>query len=104
MDHKGYLKPLFMGLAFSLTTPVGVAIGVGVNLTVNPFSQSSTLAQAILDSLAAGILLYNSFISLIAGEINHNAGFRRSSLSYKTVCFTSMDIGAAVMAVLGKWA
>ncbi|KAG2221973.1 hypothetical protein INT45_010497 [Circinella minor] len=104
MNHKSYIKPLIMGLVFSLTTPVGVAIGVAVNLTVNPFSQSSTLAQAILDSLAAGILLYNAFISLIAGEINHNAAFRRSSLSYKTVCFTSLYIGAAVMAVLAKWA
>ncbi|KAI9268944.1 ZIP zinc transporter-domain-containing protein [Phascolomyces articulosus] len=104
MEHKNYIKPLIMGLIFSLTTPVGVAIGIGVNLTVNPFSQSSVLGQAILDSLAAGILLYNAFISLIAGEINHNAAFRRSSLPYKAICFLSLYIGAALMALLGKWA
>ncbi|KAI9496268.1 ZIP zinc transporter-domain-containing protein [Zychaea mexicana] len=104
MEHKSFIKPFIMGSIFSLTTPVGVAIGIGVNMTVNPFSQSSVLGQAILDSLAAGILLYNAFISLIAGEINHNMSFLRSSLSYKAICFIAMYIGAAVMAILGKWA
>ena len=104
MEHKSFIKPFLMGMIFSLTTPIGVAIGIGVNMTVNPFSQSSTLAQAILDSLAAGILLYNAFISLIAVEINHNSQFRHSNLSYKLTCFVSMYTGAALMAVLGMWA
>lgn len=93
-----------MALAFCLTAPIGVAIGIGINLTLNPYSESSALAQGILDSLAAGILLYSAFISLISTEINHNTSFLNSTFSYKLVCLVSMYIGAALMAVLGTWA
>ncbi|KAI9315356.1 Zinc/iron permease [Dichotomocladium elegans] len=104
MDLKSIVKPLLMGLVFAFTTPVGVAIGIGVNLTVNPYSTSSVLAQAILEALAAGILLYNAFISLISAEITHNPSFRSSSLGHKFTCLMAMYIGAGLMAVLGIWA
>ncbi|KAI7875617.1 Zinc/iron permease [Lichtheimia hyalospora FSU 10163] len=102
--YKSLIKPILLGLGFALTTPVGTAIGIGVNLSSNPYSSSSVLAQAILDSLAAGILLYNAFISLIANEINNNTSFFHTSLIYKVVCFLSMYVGAGLMSLLGKWA
>ncbi|KAJ8659077.1 hypothetical protein O0I10_005115 [Lichtheimia ornata] len=104
MDFRSAIKPLLMGLVFAFTTPVGVAIGIGVNVSINPNSAPSILAQAILDSLAAGILLYNAFISLISSEMTHNLGFRNSSFANKLTCLMSMYIGAALMSLLGYWA
>lgn len=104
MDFRSAIKPLLMGLVFAFTTPVGVAIGIGVNMSINPNSAPSILAQAILDSLAAGILLYNAFISLISSEMTHNLGFRNSSFVNKLTCLMSMYIGAALMSLLGYWA
>ncbi|KAG0175542.1 high-affinity Zn(2+) transporter zrt1 [Apophysomyces sp. BC1034] len=104
LNCKSWVKPIVMGLLFIITTPFGVAIGVGIHESFNPLSSSSVLAQAILDSLSAGILLYNAYVSLMSIEINHNAAFRKSSLIRKAVCFLSMYIGAALMAVLGTWA
>lgn len=104
MNLKSWLKPAFMGIAFCLTTPLGIAIGMGIHASLNPWSQSNVLAQAVLDSLSAGILLYNSFISLICVEVNQNCNFRQASFPYKATCLLSMYIGAALMALLGKWA
>ncbi|KAF7724062.1 high-affinity Zn(2+) transporter zrt1 [Apophysomyces ossiformis] len=104
LNCKTWLKPFVMGILFIIMTPIGVAIGVGIRQSFNPLSSSSVLAQAILDSLSAGILLYNAYVSLMSIEINHNAGFRKSPLSRKVVCFLSMYIGAGLMSVLGTWA
>ncbi|KAI8084272.1 ZIP zinc transporter-domain-containing protein [Gilbertella persicaria] len=97
-----WLKPTVMGLLFICMTPIGVAIGIGIRSSINP--PAAILAQGILDSLSAGILLYNAYVSLMSMEINHNTSFRRSPLSRKIYCFICMYIGAALMSVLGTWA
>ncbi|KAI8084335.1 Zinc/iron permease [Gilbertella persicaria] len=104
MNIKGWTKPLLMGTLFIVMTPIGCAIGIGIHSSFNPNSSSSILASAILDSLSAGILLYNVYISLMSQEINHNADFRRTPFIRKFVCFVSMYCGAGLMALLGKWA
>ncbi|KAG0168088.1 high-affinity Zn(2+) transporter zrt1 [Apophysomyces sp. BC1034] len=104
LNNKSWKKPFVMGVVFMIMTPIGVAIGIGIHSAFNPHSSSATLASAILDSLSAGILLYNAYVSLMSMEINHNEEFRKSSFLRKTVCFMSMYIGAGLMALLGKWA
>lgn len=104
MEIQGWKKPLMMGTLFIIMTPIGCAIGIGIHSSFNPNSPSSVLASAILDSLSAGILLYNAYISLMSQEMNHNDQFRQSSFIRKFVCFMSMYCGAGLMALLGKWA
>ncbi|KAI9015760.1 Zinc/iron permease [Phycomyces nitens] len=104
MNHSSWLKPALMGGLFMIMTPIGVAIGIGIHSSFNANSSSSILASAILDSLSAGILLYNAYVSLMSLEINHNVEFRRAPFVRKAVCFLSMYVGAAIMALIGKWA
>jgi zinc transporter 1/2/3 len=102
LQCKTWKKPILMGLLFICMTPIGVGIGIGIRSSINP--PAAILAQAILDSLSAGILLYNAYVSLMSIEINHNVGFRKSSLGRKVFCFLCMYTGAALMSVLGAWA
>ncbi|KAI7887252.1 ZIP zinc transporter-domain-containing protein [Mucor mucedo] len=102
LQYKSWKKPIIMGIIFVCMTPIGIGIGIGIKSTMNP--PSSILAQAILDSLSAGILLYSAYISLMSIEINHNIGFRKSSLPRKVFCFLCMYLGAALMSVIGIWA
>jgi ZIP zinc/iron transport family len=102
LQCKSWKKPIFMGLLFILMTPIGVAIGIGIRSSLDP--PAAILAQAILDSLSAGILLYNAYVSLMSIEINHNVGFRRSSMKRKVFCFFCMYVGAGLMSILGMWA
>ncbi|KAL9554757.1 hypothetical protein MBANPS3_002672 [Mucor bainieri] len=102
LQCKTWTKPILMGLLFICMTPIGVGIGIGIRSSINP--PAAILAQAILDSLSAGILLYNAYVSLMSIEINHNVGFRKSSLGRKVFCFLCMYVGAALMSVLGAWA
>jgi zinc transporter 1/2/3 len=104
MNITGWRKPALMGSLFMVMTPIGIAIGIGIHSSFNANSSSSILASAILDSLSAGILLYNAYISLMSQEINQNPDFRNSPFIRKFVCFISMYLGAGLMALLGKWA
>ncbi|KAI9270327.1 Zinc/iron permease [Phascolomyces articulosus] len=104
MEHKSWVRPFLLGGLFIIMTPIGVAIGIGIHSSFNPNSSSSVLSSAILDSLSAGILLYNAYVSLMSAEINHNIKFRQSPFVHKLVCFISMYVGAGVMALIGKWA
>ncbi|KAI9013923.1 Zinc/iron permease [Phycomyces nitens] len=104
LRYKSLLKPIIMGCLYILMTPIGISIGVGIHASFNPNSYSSILAQAILDSLSAGILLYNAYVSLMSLEISHNTNFHEQSLTRKTVCFLSMYVGAGLMSLIGEWA
>ncbi|KAI8335341.1 ZIP zinc transporter-domain-containing protein [Chlamydoabsidia padenii] len=102
LNHRSWIKPILMSVIFFCMTPLGVGIGIGIRSVMDV--SSTILAQAILDSLSAGILLYNAYISLMSAEINHSMSFRKSSLSKKLVCLISMYVGAGVMSVIGLWA
>lgn len=104
LPNTSWSKAFVLGLLFIIMTPIGVAIGIGIHSSFNPNSSSSVLASAILDSLSAGILLYNAYISLMALEINHNVQFRQQPFVRKTICFLSMYVGAGLMALIGEWA
>ncbi|CAO3615591.1 unnamed protein product [Cunninghamella blakesleeana] len=99
---SSWMKPLIMGLIFIIMTPIGIGIGIGVRFAMNV--QSLLVSQAILDSISAGILLYNAYVSLMSVEISHSAKFRQYSFGKKSICLISMYIGAAIMSVLGLWA
>ncbi|KAI8975393.1 Zinc/iron permease [Mycotypha africana] len=104
MNMEGWKRPTLMGLLYMVMTPFGCAIGIGIHSSFNPNSSSAILSSAILDSLSAGILLYNAYVSLMSQEMNQNPDFRRAPAARKLVCFLSMYCGAALMALIGKWA
>jgi len=101
---KTLCKKLGLGFAYPITTPLGIAIGIGIRFSYNPESYVALLFQGILDSLSAGILIYNAYVELIAIEMNHNNKFRALSMPRKLSYFAAMYIGAAAMAIIGIWA
>ncbi|OBZ84635.1 Zinc transporter 5 [Choanephora cucurbitarum] len=104
MNYTRWYKPVLMGLIYILMTPIGIIIGIGIRSYYNANSYSAVLASAILDSLSAGILLYNAYVSLMSMEISHSTAFHNSSTTRKVCCFISMYIGAGLMSLIGKWA
>ncbi|KAI8072729.1 Zinc/iron permease [Gongronella butleri] len=104
LKNTSMLKMIGMGLLFVLTTPLGVAIGIGIRSSYNGNSYSAVLSSAILDSMSAGILLYNAYVSLMSVEINHSTQFHAKSAKRKIICFISMYIGAGLMSLIGEWA
>lgn len=97
--------PWLLCLAFTLVTPIAIAIGLGVRTSYPPGGRKALITNGVFDSLSAGILIYTGIVELMAheflfsNEFKGENGFRRMMFAYVAMCF-----GAGLMALLGKWA
>ncbi|CAF3760352.1 unnamed protein product [Rotaria sp. Silwood1] len=105
LDNKSVLPAIFMVIFFALTTPVGIAIGIGVHLnTYNPKSLAALVATGVLDSVSSGILIYVALVNFMAGEMGVGApGFFQLKKRVKFLYFVALYLGATFMAILGRW-
>ena len=93
-----------LGALYPLTAPLGVALGVGLHASYRDGSQAAILAQGVLGSLSAGILIYNTYAELIGAQINRGPAFRAGTPRLRAAGLLAMYAGAAAMAVVGVWA
>jgi zinc transporter 1/2/3 len=104
LPPKYQYVPYVGSFLYGITTPIGIAVGLGIRTTYNPGSTQATLVSGILDSLSAGILLYTGFVELLAHEFLFSPEMREASLGKLLYALACMMLGLALMALLGKWA
>ncbi|XP_010260702.1 PREDICTED: zinc transporter 8-like [Nelumbo nucifera] len=91
-----------MILFFSLTTPVGIAIGMGITNVYNENSPTALIVEGIFDSAAAGILIYMALVDLLAADFMNPR--MQSNGKLQILANASLLLGAGCMSVLAKWA
>ncbi|KAF9480530.1 ZIP-like iron-zinc transporter [Pholiota conissans] len=96
--------PIGGAILYGLTTPVGIAVGLGVRTTYNPDSTTASIVSGVFDSLSAGILIYTGLVELFAHEFLFNKEMMSASNGKLIYAVGSMCLGCALMALLGKWA
>ena len=89
---------------YGITTPLGIAVGLGVRTTYNPGSTRATAVSGILDAISAGILIYTGFVELLAHEFLFSREMREASNGKLLYAVSCMLFGCGLMALLGKWA
>ncbi|WWC90933.1 uncharacterized protein L201_005871 [Kwoniella dendrophila CBS 6074] len=95
-------RQFLMALAFTLITPIGIGIGIGVRKSFSQNGKASLLSVGILNSISAGILLYAAFRLL---SCDFTDGPLRDAKPYKVIAaILAMICGIIGMSVLGKWA
>jgi zinc transporter 1/2/3 len=106
LANKSLVPAIVMIIFFALTTPVGIAIGIGIHSgTYNPKSLAALMVNGVLDSVSAGILIYIALVNLMAGEMGvHAHAFFLLKKRLKFLYFAALYLGAAAMAVIGRWA
>jgi zinc transporter 1/2/3 len=100
--HHTWL-PWILCAAYGLTTPVSIAIGLGLRTTYTPGSKISLIIQGVLNAISAGILIYTGLVELLARDFLFDPcrTKRRSKLLFMVCCTL---LGAGIMALIGKWA
>ncbi|RFU32505.1 hypothetical protein B7463_g3835, partial [Scytalidium lignicola] len=95
--------PWALCAGYGLTTPIAIAIGLGLRTTYNAGSFTANVVSGVLDSISAGILIYTGLVELLARDFLFNPDLSkdRNRLIFMVVC---VFLGAGVMALLGKWA
>ena len=96
--------PYLLALGYGLSTPIAIAVGLGVRKSYSPGSQRSLIVNGVFDSISAGILIYTGLVELMAHEFMFSSVMRRAKLKVVMSAFGMMCLGAGLMALLGKWA
>ncbi|KAI0630673.1 ZIP zinc/iron transport family [Trametes polyzona] len=91
-------------ILFGITTPIGIAVGLGVRTTYNPESTTASIVSGILDAFSSGILLYTGLVELMAHEFLFNRDMLHASNGKLAYALGCMVLGAGIMALLGRWA
>ncbi|KAJ5183760.1 hypothetical protein N7492_001376 [Penicillium capsulatum] len=100
---KGSWLPWILCTAYGLTTPIAIAIGLGVRTTYNPASMTANIVSGVLDAISAGILIYTGLVELLARDFLFDP-HRTQDNRRLTFMVLSLLFGAGIMALLGKWA
>ncbi|QLQ82238.1 hypothetical protein HG537_0G04930 [Torulaspora globosa] len=95
--------PYALCVIYGLTTPICVAIGLGIRTTYNSSSYTVNVVSGVLDAISAGVLLYTGMVELLARDWIFNA-HRTKEIKEILFGINSMLWGAGLMALLGKWA
>ncbi|CAL9010505.1 unnamed protein product [Prunus brigantina] len=91
-----------MALFFSLTTPIGVAIGIGISNIYTENSPTALVVEGVSNAASAGILIYVSLVDMLAAEFK-NSKLQRN-LRLLAGANISALLGAGCISLLAIWA
>ncbi|KAL2864163.1 low-affinity Zn(2+) transporter ZRT2 [Aspergillus lucknowensis] len=96
--------PYLLGLGYGISTPIAIAIGLGVRKTYPPEGFTTLIVNGVFDSISAGILIYTALVELMAHEFMFSTSTRKAPIKNVLAAFGLLCLGALLMALLGKWA
>ncbi|XP_010557015.1 PREDICTED: zinc transporter 5-like [Tarenaya hassleriana] len=91
-----------MAMFFSVTTPIGIAVGMGISSSYDESSPTALIVQGVLNAASSGILIYMSLVDLLAADFMHPK--MQSNSGLQIMAHISLLLGAGVMSLLAKWA
>ena len=86
--------PYILAAAYGLSTPIAIAVGLGVRTTYAPGSQTALIVNGVFDSISAGILIYTGLVELMAHEFMFSQFMRRANISTVLSAVGLMCLGA----------
>ncbi|KAJ8121287.1 hypothetical protein ONZ43_g2220 [Nemania bipapillata] len=96
--------PYLLGFGYAISTPISIAIGLGIRSTLQPGSANATLINGVFDSISAGILIYTGLVELLAHEFMFNEHMRNAGVKVQLFALACVALGSGLMAVLAVWA
>ncbi|GAA6000025.1 hypothetical protein JCM10207_006018 [Rhodosporidiobolus poonsookiae] len=96
--------PIVAALIYAATTPLGIAVGLGVRKTYNPDSAAANIVSGVLDATSAGVLLFAGLVECLAHDFVFNKQMAEASNGEVTFAVFFVLLGAGLMALLGRWA
>ncbi|KAK4485904.1 hypothetical protein RD792_008555 [Penstemon davidsonii] len=96
------LRSTIMACFFALTTPIGIAVGIGISSIYNANTPRALVIEGIFDSISAGILVYMALVDLIAADFLSKR--MSCNLRLQVVSYFALFLGASLMSSLAIWA
>lgn len=97
-------KPWLMCLMYGITTPIGQAIGLGVQGLYDPASQLGLLMVGTMNAISSGLLIYAGLVQLLAEDFLSESSYAELRGVRRLQACASVVAGCALMALVGVWA
>ncbi|KAH6785249.1 hypothetical protein C2S51_037704 [Perilla frutescens var. frutescens] len=91
-----------MAIFFSLTTPIGIGLGIGISNQYDKTSSTALIVEGVFNSASAGILIYMALVDLLSADFMSPK--LQSNGRLQLGANVSLLIGAGCMSLLAKWA
>jgi len=92
-----------LALVFSLTTPVGIAIGIGVRSSFNENDPTALYTQGILDAICAGLLIFLALGDHVNAMKSQAHWLKEEGAVTHGACIGAFLVGVGVMCALAVW-
>ncbi len=96
--------PYLLGMGYGISTPIAIAIGLGVRKSYPPEGYTTLVVNGVFDAISAGILIYTALVELMAHEFMFSTSMRKAPIQHVLAAFGLLCLGVLLMALLGKWA
>lgn len=88
---------------YSISCPVGIAIGIGITSSYNENGTTANLVQGSFDAISAGIILYVGFVQMMGIEFVKDYKNAAGDWRKQAALWVGMWFGAGIMAFIGKY-
>ncbi|KAK5718102.1 low-affinity Zn(2+) transporter zrt2 [Elasticomyces elasticus] len=96
--------PYMLIIAYAISTPFGIGVGLGVRTSFSPGSQNTLITNGVFDSISAGILIFTGLIELMGRDFLFSDRMQKAPWREVTAAVGCMCLGAGLMALIGFWA
>ena len=93
---------IIFAIIFGLTLPVGALFGIAIKQTAGNSPQGDII-EGIMNTLAAGSLVYTSMVEMIASEFQFSVNAQNATGAMKGLMFLSLTGGFGIMSILAIW-
>lgn len=97
-------KAFFMCCLYSLTTPIGVAIGIAISTTYDTDSTAALAVNGAFNGVSAGLLLYVGLVTILVEEFTSKELLLRANNLTRWLMYAALCLSAGGMSVIGIWA
>ncbi|XP_073026533.1 probable zinc transporter 10 [Primulina eburnea] len=97
-----FIKKTAMAFFFAVTTPFGIALGMGLSSTYKENSPRSLITVGLLNASSAGLLIYMALVDLLAADFM--GAKLQGSIKLQIKSYAAVLLGAGGMSLMAKWA
>lgn len=94
--------PYMLAIGYAVSTPIAIAIGLGVRRKYSPGSQTTLIVNGVFDSISAGILIYTGLVELMAHEFVFSPRMKNAPAREVLCAFILMCLGAGKPTAHGR--
>ncbi|RRT57691.1 hypothetical protein BHE74_00018582, partial [Ensete ventricosum] len=91
-----------MAVFFSLTAPVGIALGIAVSSVYDDASSTALIVEGVFNAASAGILVYMALVDLLAADFTNSR--MQSNVRLQFGAHLALLLGAGLMSLIAIWA